>query len=108
MPSSVVTLRKEKLRQPASQCRSSIRAIRIDGLLPSEMQPFGDFLEHHLGGAAADRVDAGVAHHSLDGAFADIAETAMELLAVIHHLVDQLAAIGLDHRDLAHAFLAAR
>src|SRR6266478_2663641 len=146
MPSSVVTLRNEKLRQPASQCKSSIRVIRIvassvgapavpfdfargegeewmgwntplvlsevDGHGPktrfSAQHPLGDLLEHHLGGAAADRVDARVAHHAFDGALADIAEAAMELLAVIHHVVDQLAAIGLHHRDLAHAILAAR
>src|SRR6266571_3262736 len=36
MPSSVVTLRKELTRQPASQCRSSILTIFIAGSRPRE------------------------------------------------------------------------
>src|SRR5690242_9199983 len=67
-----------------------------------------DFLEHHLGGAAADGVHARVARHALDGRLAHVAHAAMELQAVVHHLVDELAAVGLHHRHFLHAVLALR
>src|SRR6185437_11399105 len=39
IPSSVVTFRNEKVRQPASQCRSSIRAIFMVGFLRIYLGP---------------------------------------------------------------------
>src|SRR3954463_5387982 len=42
---------------------------------------FGHFLEHHLGGAAADGQDAGVAPEPLDRRLAHVAHPAVELLA---------------------------
>ena len=56
--------------------------------------------------AAADGVQAGVAHHSLDGGFADVAHAAVELLAGVHHLVDHFGAECLDHRDVLDAVVA--
>src|SRR5579863_4103474 len=64
-------------------------------------EAFRHLLQHHLGGAAADGLDARVARHALDRAFAHEAHAAMELHAVIDQRVDELAAIGLQHRHLA-------
>src|SRR5579871_243207 len=71
-------------------------------------QALGNFFEHHFGGSAADRLDAGIACHSFDRAFADEADAAMELQAVIHHGVDEVAAIGLGHRHFAGDVVALR
>src|SRR5690242_18297847 len=71
-------------------------------------QALGDFFEHHLGGAAADRLDAGIARHPFDRAFAHEADAAMELQAIIHHGVDEIAAIGLGHRHFARDVVALR
>ena len=54
--------------------------------------PLGDLVEHDLGRAAADRLDARVARHPLDRALAQVARAAMELHAVVHDLVHQRAA----------------
>src|SRR5260370_5583136 len=71
-------------------------------------QALGDFFEHHLGGAAADRLHAGIARHPLDRAFAHEADAAVELQAVIHHGIDEIAAIGLGHRHFAGDVVALR
>src|SRR5262244_1929772 len=71
-------------------------------------QALGDFFEHHLGGAAPDRLDAGIARHPLYRTFAHEADAAMELQAVIHHGVDEIAAIGLGHRHLSRNIMSLR
>src|SRR6267378_8067928 len=72
----------------------------------SRLQPLRDLFQHHLGGAAADRLHARVARHALDGRLAEIPRTAVELQAVVHHFVHQLAAVGLHHGHFFHAVLA--
>src|SRR5579872_7301061 len=90
----------------------NVGSIALSSFLPWDAQsaahPFCDFFQHDLGRAAADRLDACIAHHPLDRALADIAHAAMELLTVIHDLIDQLAAIRLGHRNFLDAVAAQR
>src|ERR1700723_2153967 len=65
------------------------------------LHALGDFLEHPLGGPAADILHAGVARHPLDRALAHKAHAAVELHAIVHDFVDELTAIRLDHRHFA-------
>src|SRR3954447_24258216 len=65
-PSSVVTLRKESVRQPPSACRSSIEVMRIErrslGLDVGdlrELSPLADFRDRHV------REDLGIARQRL-------------------------------------------
>src|ERR1700692_3952230 len=91
-----------------SAARTNIRIYRRAKLRsclrhpwPRSSKSLGDLFEHHFRDAAADRLDAGVARHALDGAFAHETHAAVKLHAIVHHGVDQLAAIGLHHRNLA-------
>jgi hypothetical protein len=54
-------------------------------------QPLCHLLEHHLGGAAADGLHAGIPRHALDDRTVHVAHAAVELQTVVHHLVDERA-----------------
>jgi len=59
-------------------------------------------LPEMFGRAAADRLDAGVADHALDGTFPQVAHAAVELLAVVDHFLHQISSEQLRHADLFH------
>src|SRR5260221_13207468 len=80
----------------------------FDTSMAMPSKPLGDFLKHDFRGAATDCLYAGVSCHSLDGAFAHEAHPAMKLHAIVHHGIDQFAAIGLHHRDFAGHIVALR
>jgi hypothetical protein len=69
----------------------------------NEQVALGDLLQHHLGGAAADRCTRASRAMRSIAVLAHVAHAAVELQAVVDHLVDQLAAQRLDHRDFLHA-----
>src|SRR3569832_934072 len=109
----------------SSAITSSLKALRTSGRLSVTVAmpaskwssrcfmlgssiPFRDFLEHHLGRAAADRQHARVAPKPLDGRLADVAHAAEKLLAGLHDLVDELASKRLEHRHILNDVVALR